>query len=259
MYTDGSWASRDDGASQGGYLIFAADAARIEAGAAMPLIVLEWASKKLPRVCRSSLAAEVQAAALGVDNFEWAKIFLTMLLRPGMLPDSEETARCLGESVLVTDCKGLYDASRSKSAGAGLAEKRSAIELMSVNDRLQHLQAQWFWTSARQQVADGLTKISSRTALAEICRRGTHSLVHDPEFAHAGKKWTKDMQGKMRDKLVEPKVEFVQEATEPSTNMPGQMLRQCQLSGCGRAVPLAIVVGFAPVSITTLLCPCCKL
>ena len=75
VYTDAAWANRSDQSSQGGFLIFAIDEDGIVNGNTKPLVVLVWASRKLKRVCRSSLAAEAQAACGTVDAFEWAKIF----------------------------------------------------------------------------------------------------------------------------------------------------------------------------------------
>ncbi len=43
------------------------------------LVVLDWASRKLTRVCRPALASEAQAACMAVDNVEWAKVFIGLL------------------------------------------------------------------------------------------------------------------------------------------------------------------------------------
>ena len=52
---DGSWATRRDGASQGGYLQFAVTRNAAESGAPVPLVVTDWASKKVSRISRASL------------------------------------------------------------------------------------------------------------------------------------------------------------------------------------------------------------
>ena len=62
IYFDASWASRPTGESQGGYLIFCIDQERHDAGTATHLNILDWSSKKLTRVARSSLAAETHGA-----------------------------------------------------------------------------------------------------------------------------------------------------------------------------------------------------
>ena len=70
VYTDAAWANRSDQSSQGGYLIFAIDEDGIVNGNTKPLVVLDWASRKIKRVCRSSLSAEAQAACVAVDALE---------------------------------------------------------------------------------------------------------------------------------------------------------------------------------------------
>ena len=46
VYWDGSWASRPDGSSQGGHMLFAILDARVDDGAPTPLVILEWTSRK---------------------------------------------------------------------------------------------------------------------------------------------------------------------------------------------------------------------
>ena len=86
-FSDASWASRLDGSSQGGYAIFAGPADDLSNGTPTPFVCLEWDSKKLVRLCRSSLSAAAQAAALGVDSLMWVKIYLTLSLRPDLTPE----------------------------------------------------------------------------------------------------------------------------------------------------------------------------
>ncbi|CAK0856800.1 unnamed protein product [Prorocentrum cordatum] len=187
-YSDASWASRPDGSSQGGYQIFVGPEDELNAGTPTPFVAMEWASKKLARLCRSSLSAEAQAAALEADSLMWVKVFLAMSLRPDLGHDTAMTY--LGESPFITDAKCLYDASRSATAGLGIAEKRTAIEVNIVNEQLAEVNARWTWVNTQQQMADGLTKLSARQMMADVLRRGVHALRCDPDFV-AGKKPTK--------------------------------------------------------------------
>ena len=84
VYTDAAWAARPDSTSQGGYLLFVASHEEIEAGHAMKLSILDWGSKKLQRICRSSLSAESQAATSAIDVLEWTKVFWAAMLWPGI-------------------------------------------------------------------------------------------------------------------------------------------------------------------------------
>jgi hypothetical protein len=182
-YWVASWATRPNGTSQGGYIISLATQEAIDSGMLIQLIVLDYASKMLVIICRSSLSGETQAAALAIDNLEWVKIFWTLTIYPMLAPDSETAAKACGISPCITDSRGLYDAGRSQSAGLGISEKRTAIEVSMVNDRMTAINGVWRWTSAHQQLADGLTKVSARQKLANIMKRGMHALKYDETFA----------------------------------------------------------------------------
>ena len=210
-YTDASWALRPDGSSQGGFYVFVMDDVGL-GGAARPLVCLDWGSKKLPRVCRSSLSAEAQAAALAVDRMEWCKCFLAAAWF-NHDPKSEQAPAILGPSVLVTDSRGLYDASRKMGA---VTERRTTIEIMIINERMAMCDCAWRWTSADQQLADGLTKTRSRHEMAEQLRRGYHMLVYDPE-AKAAKKKTDDDRKREEKQLGQAIKEY--EATKAQRNI----------------------------------------
>ena len=94
-----------------------------------------------------------------------------------------------GVSPVITDAKALYDASRSASAGLGLSEKRTAIELSILNERMEAICGVWKWVDNTKMFADGLTKLASRQDLADVLRKGFHALKFDGEVK-AGKKQT---------------------------------------------------------------------
>ena len=86
----------------------------------------------------------------------------------------------------------MYDASQSQTAGLGIQDKRTAIEVMIINERMAAIHAGWRWTSADQQLSDGLTKVQTRQDLADQLRRGYHMLVFDPDAKAAKKKTDAD-------------------------------------------------------------------
>ena len=75
----------------------------MEQGRPMPLTIADWASRKLTRVCRSSLSAESQAAANAVDQLEWVKVYIAFLLDPTVDIRADETMHILGTSPVITD------------------------------------------------------------------------------------------------------------------------------------------------------------
>ncbi|CAK0886983.1 unnamed protein product, partial [Prorocentrum cordatum] len=201
-----------------------------------PFVGMEWASKKLVRLCRSSLSAEAQAAALGVDSLMWVKIYLTLSLRPEFKPD--QAMLYLGESPFITDAKCLYDASRSATAGLGITEKRTAIEVNIVNEQMEEIGAVWKWVNTQQQMADGLTKLSARQQMADVLRRGVHALRYDPNFV-AGKKLTKRAMEQREKELDQARDDLADEFEAKPKEKPKQRKRHFGASGARLAATLA--------------------
>ena len=81
-YSDASFACREDLSSQGGYLITLCHRDMVEKGTASAYHVLDWRSFKLPRVARSTLSAEGQAASEAADAIYFASLFLNVCINP---------------------------------------------------------------------------------------------------------------------------------------------------------------------------------
>ena len=186
VFSDAALATREDLSSQGGYLILAAHP-RILDGETVPIQVVDWSSKKLTRVSRSSLNSEAQAAATAVDALEFVKTFYALMLDPRRDPRQDSTMQDLGMSALVVDAKALYDAA-VKDGLSSVTDKRTAIEVTVIKERMRACGAMWRWVSSERQLADGLTKEQARKVLADALRSGTLRLVHDPTFTAAKKK-----------------------------------------------------------------------
>ena len=172
FYSDASWSMRPDGSSQGGWLLFLASEDQINGDRPFPLTVVDWVSIKLPRICRSSLSAEAQIMTTAVDNLEWAKTMLGLILWPSEGADSEHVMKWLGISPCITDARPLFDASTSATPGMKLAEKRTAIEIKITAEQLQAACGMMRWCNSHQQLADGVTKSAAKTKLAMELRRG---------------------------------------------------------------------------------------
>ena len=154
----------------------------------MPIVLVDWLSRKLVRASRSSLTSEAQAGANAVDQLEWVSIFWGVMLQPQLKLDSIEAANVFSEPVVVTDCKALFDAAHSASSGLGIAERRTAIEVRMMVERLEFLSGSWRWVDSDQQLSDGMTKITARQKFVVAFRKGVHRLSFDPEYVSAKKK-----------------------------------------------------------------------
>eukprot|EP00913_Durusdinium_trenchii_P012298 g11547.t1 len=168
-------------------LIFLCSQSELDDGKPMPLTMVNWHSKKLPRICRSSLSAESQALAATIDEMEWCKIFFTCFTDVNIAIDGEDALQKMSMSPVATDAKSLYDATHSITAGMKLSERRTAIEIAIIKQRLQAVLGELFWVNSHQQLADGLTKSAARDAMAVTLARGTHKLSYDPSFIAAKK------------------------------------------------------------------------
>ncbi|CAE7473994.1 unnamed protein product [Symbiodinium pilosum] len=136
VYTDAAWAVCPDGSLQDRMVIFVASRQEVESGKPFPLTVLDWSSKKLTRVCRSSFSAETQAAANAVDELDRARtvwhLMVWLFKDLSKVTDNNST----GASA-ITNARSLYDAANSMSAGLKLTKRRCAIELTMSTERLK--------------------------------------------------------------------------------------------------------------------------
>ena len=79
-------------------------------------------------------------------------------------------------SILVTNCKSLYDAIHKEGAAPASTDKRLAIELAIVIAKAVSGETDVRWMNARYQIAVCLTKQASRKSeavLQKILQRGT--------------------------------------------------------------------------------------
>ena len=233
VYADAAWGVRPDGSSQGGFVIFVATEEEINSGSPMPLTLIDWHSRKLTRMCRSSLSAEAQAAAAAVDGLEWTKVFAAALVNPFIAIEKEESLQMFGFSPVATDAKSLYDAARSVSAGLRLSERRTAIEVSIVRERLAALLGEWRWVNSDQQLADGLTKTAARDNMTIVLARGVHQLRFDPSFT-AAKKVSKKEKEKMNQEHDEAAKELFEGQVFAAEE--AKVDGQCALPGCDKMV-----------------------
>ena len=157
-------------------------------GVEMPYHLIDWKSSKLPRIARSSLGAESQAAGQSVDTVEFCCRFWEHLLKPSLdlrhLLQEESSLR----PVMITDAKALYDSYHREGLGGNVTDKRTGLEIRVTKERLQSLGGSFKWISSERQYADGLTKEATRQLLADRIRHGKTKFTWDPLYTAAKKK-----------------------------------------------------------------------
>ena len=180
-----------DGASQGGYITMLTHKDALN-GIECPYSVLDWRSFRLPRVARSSLAAEVQSAAQAVDSTEFVVRFWQMILNPNLsLKDTLAISDTSLTPTFITGAKALYDSFHRDAINHGAADKRTNLELRVIREQVESIGGVLKWISSERQFGDGFTKVSAKQLLADRLRRlrqGSIKFTFDPGYTASKKK-----------------------------------------------------------------------
>ena len=189
-------------------------------GQECPYHVIDWKSSKLPRVTRSSLGAEAQAAGQAEDSVDFICRFWECLKDPdATLAEILERPSSLSP-VLVTDAKALYDSFHRDGFGTGLTDRRTALEVKVIKEGLQSLGGSLRWHSSERQFADGLTKESTRQLLADRLRHHRLKFTWDPTY-QASKR--KDLQTRLQsqNEFSKPKEDADEHQPDQDDEVPG--------------------------------------
>jgi hypothetical protein len=152
-HTDASFNNHDNGASQGGQIIFISDSQN-------NCCPISWRSNKVRRVARSTLAAETLSFADGMDTAQYVR----QLAEEIQLMSGQSTTR------KITDSRSLFDAANTTSL---ITDRRLRVELSAIRESKEKGEIQIVWTSGDKQLADCLTKKgASPLALHAVINRG---------------------------------------------------------------------------------------
>eukprot|EP00435_Cladocopium_sp_Y103_P065211 s670_g27.t1 len=149
-YSDSSWANAQGSASQHGQVILLAAPNVTETKSVGALI--DWKSGRSKRVCRSTLAAEAVSADSAKDRLAYASYALGELMFG--IPAHKVGHRL--KTLLVTDCKSLYDCVAAENPN--IQDKRSLVNIRSIQELINSRTIHWVPTFL--QKADCLTKVS---------------------------------------------------------------------------------------------------
>ena len=187
---------------------------------------MDWKSWKVKRKVRSSLAAESQALADAVDNLNYMRLFFAECIVDYTLDlrQADRVLSTLPKAHVITDCKSLYDAlEKSESAGLGLQEKRTAIEVTATRDAMRETGITTRWVNSDRQIADVLTKpqVPSHN-LQALQTTGRWKIVFDDNFTSA-----KKLRKAARDSNVKKNTQTAQQrALQRSLGHPEWSTRQ---------------------------------
>ena len=179
-WTDAAQGDRPDGGSTGGYITGFGRQDDIVNGSWTDISLVSWGTTKLPRVARSSLAAEIQEACIAEDEAYLIRLMWSEINQTSELGSDEQVN--LVPAYLVTDAKALYDAVQSETSALGLKERRSGIELLGLKDNLKRNATTLRWVNSGAMLADPMTKGKMRYLLEEFLRVPQWKLVDDEKF-----------------------------------------------------------------------------
>ena len=209
---DAAFGVRRDSSSQGGYLIMLVPKETFE-GTECSYHLIDWKSSKLPRIARSSLGSESQAAGQAVDALDFCCRYWEHLLKPDLPLRSLVQEKSTLKPIMITDAKALYDSYHREGLGGGVTDKRTGLEIRVTKERLQDLDGSFKWISSERQYADGLTKEGTRQLLADRLRHGKIKFTWDPLYVAAKKKKLSE-RVRSRDEFTQPSIST---STTPST------------------------------------------
>ena len=152
VFCDASFGNLRDGSSQGGFIIFLVSTTS-------KCCPLTWQSRKIRRVCKSTLAAESWAMVEAVESAELVQAQLC-----------EVTHSPKMDIVVMTDCKSLHDALHTSK---NVDDKGLRIPMACLRQRVCNNEMRVYWISTKLQLADCLTKAGAPThPLREVLSTG---------------------------------------------------------------------------------------
>ena len=175
--SDAGWGTRANGESQGGFILCITTPTIFERRRTVCWII-DWQSKKLRRVVRSSVAAETLAGQNGLDSIEAFQAMLAEVL-DGLTPRQFREIVPTNPAALVIDSKGFFDAiTRSCCSQAVSVEKRLQIDYAIAKETTVNQNIIVFWVNNLRMSSDCLTKLKGDTKpLYEILDEGTYEIT----------------------------------------------------------------------------------
>lgn len=183
-WCDAALGNRPGGGSTGGYLLAASSPVMLD-GTRTNANPISWKSGKLSRVARSSLSAEIQSFSEAEEELMYTRLQWAEMLGEEVPMKNPEACVKKVPGVMVTDARSLYDIvmrGDKNTSGLGLKDKYSALEALSVIQRLQLCSTTTRWVHSEAQLADALTKHVPSSALLRMLVDGAWNLVEDPSF-----------------------------------------------------------------------------
>ena len=176
-FSDASFATSKDSNSYQGTLVVATDWRMLSNERAV-IAPLAWSSRKIARVVRSTLSAEVVALCNSVDRMSWIRLFWEWMKDPSVdISQPDQVLKGSPQAALVTDCKSAFDIA-TKTAIPSCSELRTQLECLLLRERLQE-NCQMRWVHSKAMLADCLTKMMDGSELRKCLASGYYALFDE--------------------------------------------------------------------------------
>ena len=179
-HSDAAFANAKAGATQAGFIVSFAHK-DVNLGKDCQWSPAYWKSFRLPRVVSSTLSAEAQSMSVASSTLEWTNLILSEALDGSRCPQSLWGSLGNRLTMLVTDCKSLYDHLSSQSSPT-LDDRRTAIDIVILRDSIRRMQAT-LRIPTNRMLADALTKESPEAFdLLRACLRSARYQISPEEL-----------------------------------------------------------------------------
>lgn len=137
--------------------------------------VVEYHSNKIPRVVRSSMAAEGCAMTSAADHQLLTRMIWGAFTHGKTVVDAKWRKSLITTGAVITDAKSLYD--HCCKVGHMASERQTALDILTVKDMIQDKLICIYWTPTFKQLADSLTKEMDDALIRDFKRTGLLCLV----------------------------------------------------------------------------------
>ena len=166
--------------SQSAYFIIVADR-DLMAGRTGQFAVLDARSHRLPRVCRSTFAAELLGTEEGLDMGQFCRMIFALFQGYPMVARNADRIMDAIPLIAVVDAKDVFDKGSSDTPTYG-AQKSLAFTVAWIRNTLSRPNTSLKWTSTENMWVDAGTKDMDLSHIHKILASGRWSYVYDPAF-----------------------------------------------------------------------------
>lgn len=188
--------------SQACYFVLVADQNLMTGGTGY-FNILDARSHRIPRVCRSSYAAETLSTEEAFDVGRLCRGLLATIRGQDLYGKKAETAMDSVDMQVVVDAKDVRDKTNSDSASFG-AQKSLAFTVAWLRSELRRPRTQLKWTSAENMWVDGGTKLMNLDHMRKIIAAGRWSVAYNPGFVKQVYKASKSKPRPLQDGAALP-------------------------------------------------------